>query len=425
MKKIKLLLLVLLISPLMAFRGCYQIGYQIEEFIAIASGNYNYGDNPAGVHYSLLVGGNGRIWRSAGQENVIFEPRVSGTTQKLNAVNISHNIYQDDAFAVGDNGTIVYSTNMGNNWSTVPPLTSEDLYGVDHNYYIYAAGDNGTILFGAYIGGAWSVRSSGTTRDLKAVSVASPNSTAIIVGEKGTILKTTDIGMSWVNVSIPDTTFDFYDINQKSIDNNGDLLCAVGSGGRIYKSTDKGSTWLQKTSGTTNTLRKIYFHTPDSGAAVGDNGTILLTTNGGETWYTDPMLSSPVSRNYRSVTFVNRERRTFAAMSDTIFYVSQDPITVGLNNLTTTVTNSFSLHQNYPNPFNPTTKIKFDVSKAGNVKLTVFNSLGQQVSVLVNKALLTGSYEYEFNANNMPSGVYFYKLEANNFSEIKKMVLVK
>ena len=85
----------------------------------------------------------------------------------------------------------------------------------------------------------------------------------------------------------------------------------------------------------------------------------------------------------------------------------------------------FSLLQNYPNPFNPKTKIKVEIAKLGNVKLVVYDILGREVAKLVNEKLKPGTYEVEFDGNNYSSGVYFYKLITNDFSEVKKMLLIK
>jgi hypothetical protein len=90
-----------------------------------------------------------------------------------------------------------------------------------------------------------------------------------------------------------------------------------------------------------------------------------------------------------------------------------------------TVVTRYDLSQNYPNPFNPTTKISFSVPQSGFVTLKVYNLLGQLVSTVVNKELNSGSYEADFNAVNLPSGIYFYKLEAGNTVLTKKMMLLK
>jgi len=85
----------------------------------------------------------------------------------------------------------------------------------------------------------------------------------------------------------------------------------------------------------------------------------------------------------------------------------------------------FYLSQNYPNPFNPTTKIKYTLPKASKVKIEIYNLLGQKIKTILNKPMPAGSHEVEFTANNLPSGVYLYSIEAGEFQQVKKMVLLK
>ncbi len=92
---------------------------------------------------------------------------------------------------------------------------------------------------------------------------------------------------------------------------------------------------------------------------------------------------------------------------------------------TVEIPNYYSLSQNYPNPFNPSTSIKFTLPEANNVKLVVFDILGKEVTTLVNEFRNTGTYNVDFDASALSSGVYFYRLEAGNFTETKRMLLVK
>jgi agmatine/peptidylarginine deiminase len=102
-----------------------------------------------------------------------------------------------------------------------------------------------------------------------------------------------------------------------------------------------------------------------------------------------------------------------------------------VTNLTGVVQNNnnvpgkFALYQNYPNPFNPVTKIKFDIQKLSYVSLKIYDITGREVSALVNSQMAPGSYSYVLNASHMASGVYFYRLQANGFTDIKKMILIK
>jgi hypothetical protein len=102
-----------------------------------------------------------------------------------------------------------------------------------------------------------------------------------------------------------------------------------------------------------------------------------------------------------------------------------NPTATAVNNVTNTLPKQYSLSQNYPNPFNPTTQIKFSIPEAGNVKLTVYDVVGREIGVLVNKNLAAGTYNYTWNASNFASGIYFYRIESKNFVMVKKMVLLK
>jgi hypothetical protein len=90
-----------------------------------------------------------------------------------------------------------------------------------------------------------------------------------------------------------------------------------------------------------------------------------------------------------------------------------------------TVIADYQLEQNYPNPFNPSTSIAFALAKTGEVKLQIFNALGQNVATLVNGKMPAGSHSVTWDARNVPSGIYFYKFEAGAFSQTRKMVLMK
>ncbi|MCX7798703.1 MAG: T9SS type A sorting domain-containing protein, partial [Melioribacter sp.] len=85
----------------------------------------------------------------------------------------------------------------------------------------------------------------------------------------------------------------------------------------------------------------------------------------------------------------------------------------------------FSLEQNYPNPFNPTTRIRFSIPTKDFVTLKIFNSLGEEVAQLINQEMSAGSYEVDFRAQGLSSGVYFYTIKTSNFTKTLKMLLLK
>ena len=102
-----------------------------------------------------------------------------------------------------------------------------------------------------------------------------------------------------------------------------------------------------------------------------------------------------------------------------------DTALLDVNNSTSTLPGKYSLEQNYPNPFNPSTSIKYSIPKAGQVKLNVYSVTGKLVANLVDEFKTAGNYTVNFNAVNLASGVYFYRLSSGSFVENKKMILVK
>jgi hypothetical protein len=98
---------------------------------------------------------------------------------------------------------------------------------------------------------------------------------------------------------------------------------------------------------------------------------------------------------------------------------------VAIENGGSIIPDEFSISQNYPNPFNPSTMISYQLPVAGNVRISIYDALGKNVGILVNKTQNAGNYNIEWNAANLPSGVYIYKIEAGSFTSSKKMVLVK
>lgn len=107
------------------------------------------------------------------------------------------------------------------------------------------------------------------------------------------------------------------------------------------------------------------------------------------------------------------------------FLYSGGAIYTGINDLFSDLPGSFELYQNYPNPFNPVTNIRFALPKAADVKIGVYNILGQHVATLLNTKKPAGYHVINFDANRFSSGLYFYTIAADNFYKVKKMMLVK
>jgi hypothetical protein len=99
-------------------------------------------------------------------------------------------------------------------------------------------------------------------------------------------------------------------------------------------------------------------------------------------------------------------------------------ISTSVNTLRADIPSAFALEQNYPNPFNPSTTFRFLLPKAADVSLKIFNGLGQVVASLVDEPKKAGSYQVQWNAS-IPSGIYFYRLQAGEYMETKKMIVLR
>lgn len=156
-----------------------------------------------------------------------------------------------------------------------------------------------------------------------------------------------------------------------------------------------------------------------------------LSTNSGLSWQTETRLTNASGNSFfpfiaitgsilNIVWYDNRD-------GNNEIYYKRNPAgnPIGINNISTEVPKEFSLSQNYPNPFNPTTKIQFKVASSKFIKLTVFDLLGKEIEALVNEKLQPGTYEVDWNGSDYSSGVYFYRLTTEDFSETKRMILIK
>ena len=194
-----------------------------------------------------------------------------------------------------------------------------------------------------------------------------------------------------------------------------------------------------------------------NGPAGNDIPTSIVVDNSGNIYVTGTSLGNGTSSDYTTIKYnssgvqqwIQRYNgpgngidaaNSIALDNSGNIYVTGQSMGIGTNSDFTTIKYSqlvsivqtsnyipfnYSIRQNYPNPFNPVTNINFDVREKGLVKLAVFNSIGQEIETLVNQQLSPGSYKVDWNAASHPSGVYYYKLTAGNFSETKKMILIK
>jgi len=390
----------------------------------------------------------------------------------------------DIGLIVGDTGTILKTTNSGNNWLLISSGTTKNLNSISltSTSVVYVAGDSGIILKSTDSGSSWTLLSSQTDNDLTTIVFKTPE-IGFAAGKKGTILRTSNSGINWVE-TFSDTTVSFNSMcyvnnnfiwalgqrysefsvgtpiplkstdiglswNETSIDiyegtsiffldtlNGFALNCSTLLNLGILRTTNGGLDWNCEWGGF-NDPSKIFFVNQSTGYSVGrgfSNHAINKTTDSGFSWY----FSSTASIIYlelNSVHFVNPEIGwtvgRFVLSPSNLISTNILKTTNGggfLTNVikTTSATPSeFRLVQNYPNPFNPSTRISFHINVSSFIVLSVYNSEGRKIETLHESNLNAGSYEITFDGSNYPSGVYYYKLEADGNSLSKKMLLLK
>ena len=287
---------------------------------------------------------------------------------------------------------------------------------------------NRTILKTTNGGQDWQPQNSGS--GIKLLSVYfTDNQTGWAVGYNGTIIKTTNGGDNW-EAQISNTSFELWSVYFSDNQTGwavGEDLGKVS----IEKTTNGGEEWISFNSGIIGSLFSVHFTDNQTGWAVGWNGIILKTTNGGENWGSQ---YSGTSIILRSVYFIDNQTGWAVGQQGTILKTvdggGPTPVDEDKN---TNLLNSYLLYQNYPNPFNPSTKIKYQLPERGLVTLNVYDVLGNEVATLVNEEKSSGEYEVKFDGTGLPSGIYFYRLQAGapstgsgqGFVETKKMILLR
>lgn len=276
-------------------------------------------------------------------------------------------------------------------------------------------------------------------RDLSSINFVNEN-VAFATGfefngthELSSIIKTTNGGVNWTSItrdSVKYTKVHFINTN------TGYVSGTNFTGAIILKTTNQGSSWNTIHTRDSLILEGINFF-GESGVGIaygekfytGDNyvPSVLRTTDFGTTWSLQTISESAPNVNVTSSSMIDKYNYYIAGgtFQDGRIYNTKNGGSTSINNNGGIVTSDYSLSQNFPNPFNPATSIKFNLPVRSNVTLKVYNGLGKEIIELVNEQKAEGSYEVKFDASHLPSGVYYYKMVSDNFSDTKKMILIK
>ena len=366
----------------------------------------------------------------------------------------------------GDSGRIFKTVNGGVNWNVLNTGVNNNLksiYLVNPNI-AFVSGDAGIILQTNNGGDLWQVQNI-NSNNLNKITFPSSTSQGWVVGDVGTIAKKVDQSNVCIGNGNIISGYPFYTYYEDSRTDMLYLSSEIIAGG----------------GNSTGAITKIGFQVDSVNSQVMHGFTIkmqntsltsltgFVTTNWTTVWtgdYTVPgtgwqylILQNPfvytsgsnllIEICYNNSSWTANSFVLSSNHPDMTYHGHQDlPIGDGCIDITTgtlsdarpnicmevnlvtnihnnNVVKDFKLFQNYPNPFNPTTNIKYDLPKNGFVKLVVFDILGREVATLVNEQLAPGTYSVDWNASQFPSGVYFYRLTTDSYSDTKKMLMIK
>lgn len=390
----------------------------------------------------------------------IWETYHTGFNTQLTSI---FGITAQHAVSVGKSGLIVLSTDGGQSWTQIPSPISVNLNSVIFlNKTIgIIVGDAGTILRSSDAGFSWNIIESGVTANLRSLaSDAYP--WAVAAGDSGTYLTTNTHGQTWV---IKNLNVD-YNFNAACFGNQLNVFLLTGRGNiykagflaptisTVYENTDsiyfssisaKGMGSI--TIGAYNDIAFRHYTNLQipveltSFTAQNADGKILLSWNtatetnnrgfeiqksfNNKDWLDIGFISgSGTSTEPAAYSFTDNypSRGTLYYRLRQIDYDGRAEI---LQQIEVPFETAYELEQNYPNPFNPVTEISYSIPYTGKVALIVYDALGREVAVLVNREQTPGRYTVSFDASAFASGIYFYKLQTGNFRAVQKMVLLR
>ena len=431
---------------------------------------YSGGANDDGEYYDIVLQGT-RKWIT-GEKNGfprLFVSTESGFPWKLCSSVLTENSLSDISFSdsskgwlVGSNGTLLKTIDGGENWeqktifsihlNSVSTPTDED---------IYIGGSNGEFVKSTNGGTSWQVNNiiGYYISDTK-IEFFSKYTGYCLAGDQGLLLKTTNAGNSWSDDILSGNYVDqmfFVD----SL-NGWVVVFPICSGDYLlFRTTNGGETWADTT--IIPMVNCIFFLDTKTGWMVNFNA-LYKTTNAGKDWELSAQLGelSP-----KQVWFLDESQGYMIGYSGNIgegLYVTSDGginwqllrnniylNTLYFNNsslwgvgdygkllnykwIVTSVENPaqenqapilYYLSQNFPNPFNPTTTINYSIVKQSYVSIIIYDVLGNEVAKLLDEEKPIGAYSIKFNAEKLSSGIYFYRLQAGDYIETKKMILMK
>lgn len=459
-------------------------GYTWTEQVSPFAGDVNEVVAPSPNHaiagcddgYVLVTTDGGSNWNQ-------IATGITGTNSVILAID-----FVDDNFGIvaAYNGTVAKSTDGGFTWQIISTISGYSPWDMDmvDSLYGWVAGTGERISRTTDGGVTWQQQLAIGGLGTYGISFID-RERGIAGGTGGNTYYTTNGGANWLPATIPpdNTVWGIHFMESPVLGTIGITACASGY---VFISTDGGANWAEQPRFTISTFDDIYMTDAAHAWIVGNSGVILAYNEPANVpvelaSFTSSVKLNSVTLNWSTATEVNNSgfdiERTSVSDSkseiqnsnwtmigfvpgrgttteiSTYSYIDEN-LSPGFYNyrikqidydgsykyydLEGTVEISspigFELAQNYPNPFNPSTTINFSIPQKSNVTLKVYDVLGNEVRTLLDEEIEAGYHQIEFDANShsglsgisgLPSGIYFYKLQAGKFSETKKMIMIK
>ena len=366
---------------------------------------------------------------------------------------------EGDTLYAGSNFNVYKSTNQGDNWFTInnglPSVTNFNSI-VRSGNFLVAGGDSPGIWLSSNNGANWFQTVNGVDADEFVYSLfVDGNNVYAAIGNTSAIGVSTDNGNTWnkYTTGLPTSQY------MSGVTKLGSTLYAIHSILGVYTSTDNGINWEQSFTGGIGAQDKNAIIKSGNNLCVAATNGVWITSDNGANW--DHTLTAGIMSgfgNYGNELYVVGQL-PYKSLDNGITWTEVDVtgLTAFIQNTMQFTSNyafintfgigvyrrslsqitsidekligsfpeSFVLEQNYPNPFNPSTKISWQLPVGSYQTLKVYDILGNEVATLVNEFREAGSYEVEFDASKLASGMYLYKLQASSFVETKKMILLR
>lgn len=377
-------------------------------------------------YYEIKFNSKGHLFFLA--DSRIYRSTDSGIHwSRLNSPPESYTIHivANDRILEGAHGEIFVSDDNGDSWWHAAYISN---WGDPLIPVTFAICKDGTILLSAWEGGIFQSWDNGSSWTKGGVEVGSNEVEVIEVMNNGKlyasssdwIFESTDNGNRWKNVSRVGAKNNS-GVTSMAITKNNSIYVGMGHDG-VYVSHDFARSWQRANTGIeTKPIASMAVDSSGTLWAGTDSSGVFYSRNNGTSW---KRINSGLTDSLFIKVEVGPDGYVYAGTAGGNIFRSSNPVTSMQNNESRLPT-AFYLYQNYPNPFNPTTTINYSIPKTSFVSIEVYDVLGKRVSTLVNEEKTAGNYSIKFDGRNLSSGIYFYRLQSEDFSQTKKFVLLK